>query len=67
MLESERELSHYRLTIDEEEDFALVARVFESLGAHARLADVIAFLDANPAVARLNRHLLDEVPSRQAA
>jgi len=48
---------HYRLTVDTPEDFALVSRVFEALhplDPAFGLAEVLAFLDRNPALLDLN-------------
>lgn len=47
-----------RLTLDTSEDLALIRAVFAALltrGADFGLADILGFLDANPAVAALNR------------
>lgn len=50
----------YRLSVDTPEDLALVTAVFEALypaNPKFTLQDVIAFLDANPAVRALNAHV----------
>jgi len=51
----------YRLSVDTPEDLALVTAVFEALypvNSDFSLADVIAFLDANPQVRALNAHVI---------
>jgi spore coat polysaccharide biosynthesis protein SpsF len=48
------------LTLDTPEDYALITRVFEALypaNPTFGLRDVLAFLDREPAVARLNEHV----------
>ncbi len=57
--------AHYptlRLTVDHPLDFELVERVYCELGREGRifpLAEVIAFLERNPEVAEINRHLIE--------
>lgn len=53
----------YRLTVDEPTDFALMTRIFETLYParnYVRLEDVIAMLDADPALAQSNMHVIQE-------
>ncbi len=48
----------YRLTVDTPEDFALICAIFEALYPNKPafdLADMLAFLDSNPALLELNR------------
>lgn len=62
-----------RLTLDYPEDYELLRQVFERLGAGGRaftLRDVIALLDAEPALAAINRHcqqLYEQHLTRSAA
>lgn len=54
-----RDYSKYRLTLDTEEDYQLLSRVFdasEDPGA-LRLARIIALMQANPAWSELNAHI----------
>ncbi len=51
----------YRLSVDTPEDFALVTAVFHALypaDPDFSLADVIAFLEANPQVKAINAHVI---------
>lgn len=51
---------HYRLTVDTAEDFALVTAIFEALypaNPAFGLSDVLAYLDAHPALLELNRNV----------
>lgn len=53
----ETDLSQLRLTVDEAEDFEVVKTVFEGLvaqGTKFSLADIVAFLEQNPAVSAQN-------------
>lgn len=55
---ADRDYSSYRLTVDEPEDFALVTAIIEHFGEHivdTGMVDILAWLDANPAVLGLNR------------
>jgi spore coat polysaccharide biosynthesis protein SpsF len=47
----------YRITVDEEADLALAREIVERLGAEATLRDIVALLDADPALAALNAHV----------
>lgn len=50
----------YRLTVDTAEDFALVTAIFEALypaNPEFGLSEVLAYLDANPALLELNRNV----------
>lgn len=52
--------SHYRLTLDTEEDYALLGAIFQRLDAGSRLVsgeEVIAFLDQHPEIAAINAHI----------
>jgi spore coat polysaccharide biosynthesis protein SpsF len=49
----------YRLTLDYPDDYAFFQRVFEHFGrdtCRASMAEIIAFLDANPDVVKINAH-----------
>ncbi len=59
-LEGPRNLSHHRWTVDEPEDFDLVARIFQMLYPrdHAfTTEEVLALLERNPELANVNQHL----------
>ena len=50
-----------RLVVDEESDFKLVEKIFESLyrqNPHFRTEDIIKFLDDNPRLKNLNKNVL---------
>ncbi|HEY4240289.1 MAG TPA: glycosyltransferase family protein [Kofleriaceae bacterium] len=54
-VEWERDYSkRVRLTIDYREDYELIRRVFEELGARCSVADILALLAARPDIAALN-------------
>jgi spore coat polysaccharide biosynthesis protein SpsF len=58
-VKQDKDQSSIRLTVDHPEDFAVVSRIFEALypaDQAFNTADVIAFLEAYPEVARLNAH-----------
>jgi len=49
----------YRLTLDYADDYAFFQRIFDHFGLNtyrASMADIIAFLDANPDVVKINAH-----------
>lgn len=54
----ETDSSHYRLTVDEPDDFRLLQALIENYGA-AKLScdEIIRVLDANPALATINAHV----------
>ena len=55
--EGEDDLSRYRWTLDTEEDFAMLTRVFDALSRSGSLiatAEVLEFLQRHPDVARIN-------------
>jgi spore coat polysaccharide biosynthesis protein SpsF len=64
-LENARDLSNLRWTVDERADYDFVRCVYAGL-YHANpdfgMQDIIAYLQANPRVARLNAHLVPTVP-----
>jgi spore coat polysaccharide biosynthesis protein SpsF (cytidylyltransferase family) len=61
MLRSDRDLVHYRCSVDTPEDLALVRAVVAELGDDFSFGDVIALLDARPDIARLNvQHIGNE-------
>jgi spore coat polysaccharide biosynthesis protein SpsF len=54
-----------RLTVDMPEDYELMTRIFAALdrpGKTFSLADVVRFLDDNPDIATLNRHITQQAP-----
>jgi len=53
-LRGERDLAHYRCSVDTPEDLRLVRAVVAELGADCSFDDVIALLDARPELAGLN-------------
>jgi spore coat polysaccharide biosynthesis protein SpsF len=55
--EAEADLSHYRWTLDTEDDFAMLTRVFDALSRPPSLlttAEVLDFLRRHPEVAQIN-------------
>jgi|TARA_Y100000310_G_scaffold93927_1_gene91508 spore coat polysaccharide biosynthesis protein SpsF len=55
-----KDLSNYRLSLDYYEDFLVIKSIFESLypkNPNFTLEDVIAWLDSNPGIAKLNSHI----------
>lgn len=54
-LYADTDLSKYRFTVDTEEDFAVVTAIVAALGPDARTVDIVAWLDAHPAIYALNR------------
>jgi len=57
----ERDLSKYRITIDEPEDYEFLKRIFENFHdkwLEVRLNDVIDFLTKNPDIFNINAHLI---------
>ncbi len=58
--ETSNDRSDLRLCVDTEEDYKVVAGVFEGIYAknpEFKLKDVIAYLDAHPELAKLNSHI----------
>ncbi len=52
-----------RLTLDTEDDLAFLQAIYDGMrGVPYNLADIIAFLDANPHLLELNRHVEQVVP-----
>ncbi|MBL8252295.1 MAG: glycosyltransferase family protein [Candidatus Competibacter sp.] len=52
-----RDLSHYRWTVDEPEDFEFVTRIYERLYSESRvfgMDDILALLESDPALAVIN-------------
>lgn len=50
----------YRLTLDTDEDYALLSRIFDNFGAESEKIDteeVVRFLDADPKLRALNAHI----------
>jgi spore coat polysaccharide biosynthesis protein SpsF len=53
--EGDRDLSRYRWTLDTPEDFEMLTRIFDAFdGPPPGTGEVLAFLDKNPDVARIN-------------
>lgn len=59
-LDAQEDLGHYRLTVDEPEDFWVVERILEHFRGDAQVgfAQVRAYLDANPEVRRHNARII---------
>jgi spore coat polysaccharide biosynthesis protein SpsF len=58
--EGEKDLSHFRWTLDTEQDFEMLSRIFQGLkpgGAALSTAEVLAFLHLNPEVAAINAEI----------
>jgi len=56
-LNSKNDYSHYRLTVDYEEDFTLITRIYEALFRKEKafvFTDVIKYLASNPALSKIN-------------
>lgn len=52
------DLSHYRWTLDYEEDFVMISKIFEKLGPNGepfKMAEILNFLQQNPQVAEINK------------
>jgi len=61
--ESDVDLSHHRWTLDTEEDFAMLSRVFTALSSQERTPTtgaVLRYLDENPEVARINAGVMQK-------
>lgn len=57
-IEPPRNLSHYRVTLDYEEDYRVVAAIYDALHREGKIFltdDVVAFLDRHPEIAEINR------------
>lgn len=55
-----KDLSNYRLSLDYYEDFLVIKSIFESLypkNHNFTLEDIIAWLDSNPKIAKINSHI----------
>ena len=55
-----KDLSKYRLSLDYYEDFLVIKSIFESLypkNHNFTLEDIIAWLDSNPKIAKINSHI----------
>lgn len=58
-----RDESQYRLTVDQKEDFQLVSQIIERLypgNPSFSLRDIIKFLEENPSLATINRHIIQK-------
>lgn len=56
----QEDLSHYRLTLDETDDYALLKKVFATLknrGQFGYLNEVLLILNENPEILEMNRHI----------
>lgn len=61
--------SEYRLTVDYPEDFELVKAVFENLypnNPFFTLKDIVGFLESNPNIKKLNRHIVRNIGWQKA-
>ena len=56
-IDSERDLSKYRLNLDYKEDFELIKSVLEELNEKTDLEDIIKWLDKHPEILKLNSHI----------
>jgi spore coat polysaccharide biosynthesis protein SpsF (cytidylyltransferase family) len=56
-VDSERDLSKYRLNLDYKEDFELIKSVLEGLNEKTDLEDIIKWLDKHPEILKLNSHI----------
>lgn len=57
VLKSEKDYSHLRLTVDNEEDFKLIDKIYKALyneNKHFSLCDVLRYLERNPDLASTN-------------
>lgn len=52
-----KSLNHYRLTVDQIEDFKLIESIVHSIGQSASLDTIIDFLDSNPNLLDLNSNI----------
>jgi len=61
-LQSPRDLTEYRITLDFPEDLELITKVFEHFGdRYMSLDEIIAFLDANPTIRDIVKDRIDRV------
>lgn len=61
IVEHEEDLSHIRLSVDEEKDFQVVTEVFRNLykeGEIFHLRDILRFLDKKPELLELNKDII---------
>jgi spore coat polysaccharide biosynthesis protein SpsF len=56
-VDSEKNLSKYRLNLDYQEDFELIKSVLEKLDKNTDLEDIIDWLDKHPEILKLNSHI----------
>ena len=56
-VDSEKDLSKYRLNLDYKEDFELIKSVIEKLDGKTDLEDIINWLDEHPEIIKLNSHI----------
>jgi spore coat polysaccharide biosynthesis protein SpsF len=56
-VDSEKDLSKYRLNLDYKEDFELIKSVLEKFDEKANLDDIINWLDKHPEILKLNSHI----------
>lgn len=57
---NDKDLSNYRLTLDEKDDYILIKKIYEELyyGKHDfYMKDIISFLRENPKIEKINRHV----------
>jgi len=55
------DLSHYRWTVDEAEDFDLVTKIYQALypkNTHFALADILELIETKPELAQINKHII---------
>lgn len=56
-VDSEKDLSKYRLNLDYKEDFELIKSVIEGLDGKTNLEDIINWLDKHPQILKLNSQI----------
>lgn len=54
-VENDEDLSHLRLTVDEQEDLELVREIIKRVGNNARLTDILLVLEENPELLEINK------------
>ncbi len=57
---NDKDLSNYRLTLDEKDDYILIKKIYEKLydGKHDfYMKDIISFLSRNSKIAKINQHV----------
>lgn len=55
--ETKKEYYNYRLTVDEQDDFELIARLIEAIGINKRWEEYINYLKKHPDLININNHI----------